>query len=275
MMYRRFGYLHARILLNKQDEIKEIERELDEMDEDDKVESDESRAGLKSRIDDESRTLPEGRKSRKELLREAEVLVKEYGELLLQAQSLVAMNKPSNRDYTSVSAYLTHTTPLFQGEDDFIDRREDLVTLRPGRECAWLDAFVERVLKSLRCGPVTRMFSSADIRLKTKNPSLYYFSKDRISVLVTALITLFILLLLVLPIYALYKLSSSSGSSSSSSLTSNSNAACIGVLIVATLVFSAILSLFTKARRHEILGASAAYCAVLVVFIGGVGPRGN
>jgi hypothetical protein len=71
------------------------------------------------------------------------------------------MNKPSNRDYTSVSAYLTHTTPLFQGEDDFIDRREDLVTLRPGRECAWLDAFVERVLKSLRCGPVTRMFSSA------------------------------------------------------------------------------------------------------------------
>lgn len=99
MMYRRFGYLHARILLNKQDEIKEIERELDEMDEDDKVESDESRAGLKSRIDDESRTLPEGRKSRKKLLREAEVLVKEYG----MQNDLISLLPPISSIFSQVS----------------------------------------------------------------------------------------------------------------------------------------------------------------------------
>lgn len=64
------------------------------------------------------------------------------------------MKRPGNRDYKSVSGYIGDTKPLFEGEDDFIDRREDLVTLRPGRECAWLDAFVERVLKTVRCGPV-------------------------------------------------------------------------------------------------------------------------
>jgi amino acid permease len=41
----------------------------------------------------------------------------------------------------------------------------------------------------------------------------------------------------------------------------------IGVLIIFTLLFSAAMSLLTKAKRHELFAASAAYCAVLVVFI--------
>jgi hypothetical protein len=44
--------------------------------------------------------------------------------------------------------------------------------------------------------------------------------------------------------------------------------AAIGVLMVFTLLFAGALSLLTKARRHELFAASAAYCAVLVVFIG-------
>lgn len=48
----------------------------------------------------------------------------------------------------------------------------------------------------------------------------------------------FILVLLVVPIYALYKASSGINSTAS-------NATCIGILLVATLVFSAVLSLFT------------------------------
>lgn len=99
------------------------------------------------------------------------------------------------------------------------------------------------------------MFCSKDVLRKSNDPGIAYFSRNRIEYLVTGLITLFILLLLILPIYALYKLSSTTAPSG---LTAHSNASCIGVLIVATLVFSAILSLFTKARRHEILGASAA-----------------
>ena len=190
MIYRRFGFLHARILLRKQDEIKYVERKLDRMDKEDARGDEEARSGLRSRTEDERRELAEGRQSRKDLLKEAETLVKEYGmwfcldsfkdstfifqtptffhknrsrhsevtvvagQLLLQAQQLAAMNKPSNRDHRSVLQYIEDTGPLFDGEDDFIDRKEDLVTLRPGRECAWLDAFVERVLKFVRCGPV-------------------------------------------------------------------------------------------------------------------------
>jgi hypothetical protein len=74
-----------------------------------------------------------------------------------------------------------------------------------------------------------------------------------------------VLILLVLPIYLLYHMVHDIG-------THDAYVMCIGTLLVFTLAFSSILSLFTKARRHEILAAAAAYCAVLVVFLGNVVP---
>ena len=77
-----------------------------------------------------------------------------------------------------------------------------------------------------------------------------------------------ILILLIVPIYVLYHMINDVG-------TGKAYAICIGVLLVFTLAFSAVLSLFTRARRHEILAAAAAYCAVLVVFLGNVSPSSH
>ena len=83
------------------------------------------------------------------------------------------------------------------------------------------------------------------------------------------IITAWILGLLVLPIYLLYHFVNGAPNGV---MTGNQNAICMGILLVATLLFSAVLSLFTRAKRHEILGAAAGYCAVLVVFLGNVRP---
>lgn len=57
-------------------------------------------------------------------------------------------------------------------------------------------------------------------------------------------------------------------------VTSRNTFNAVGVLIVFTLLFSAALSVLTKAARHEMFAASAAYCAILVVFIGNfTGPN--
>ena len=40
---------------------------------------------------------------------------------------------------------------LFKKNQRFIYEKEDLVTLRPGREHAWLDGLLERILKVLQC----------------------------------------------------------------------------------------------------------------------------
>ncbi|MCJ1372338.1 hypothetical protein MMC20_003562 [Loxospora ochrophaea] len=240
MIYRRFGFLFSRVLLYKQDELRELEENLNDMDERDAEDPDDRvKKCLKSRDLDDSRTIPSGWETRRQLLQKIEKKLDEYSRVLLQAQQLVAMNQPAKRDQTSVWNFLKNERPQLLDEDaEYISRKEDLVTLRPGRETAWLDASVERMLK--------------ETRQKTSDDSIRYFSKGRINIFVTLLITLIILVLLVVPVYALWHLSSSlDGNSQASSTTS------VGVLLVSTLLFSAVLSAFTKAKRHEILGASA------------------
>lgn len=65
----------------------------------------------------------------------------------------------------------------------------------------------------------------------------------------------FILALLMVPIYLLYHLITQNHGVFNGQVT----ATCIGILLISTLAFSAALSLFTRAKRHEILGAAAAY----------------
>jgi hypothetical protein len=71
MLYRRFGFLQARLLLNKQDELRELEKDLDRMD---KVDLKKDASLLKSREKDDAEN---GR--RKNLLQEIEGKYIEYG----------------------------------------------------------------------------------------------------------------------------------------------------------------------------------------------------
>lgn len=100
------------------------------------------------------------------------------------------------------------------------------------------------------------MFCDDLTRKKTNKPEGAYYSRDRIEKCAVGLITMMILALLVVPIYLLYHLVSNN--ISDGVLDGKSNAICIGVLLVFTLAFSAMMSLFTRAKRHEILGAAAA-----------------
>jgi hypothetical protein len=40
---------------------------------------------------------------------------------------------------------------IHDSEKSYIYHKEDLITLRPGREHAWLDTIIERSLKALHC----------------------------------------------------------------------------------------------------------------------------
>ena len=80
------------------------------------------------------------------------------------------------------------------------------------------------------------------------------------STLVNLCITVALFLLLVAPVLAMYRLSTIK--------TTECVFEAIGVLMVFTLLFAAAMSLLTKAKRHELFAAAAAYCAVLVVFVG-------
>lgn len=89
-----------------------------------------------------------------------------------------------------------------------------------------------------------------ELRKKSKDKNITYFDQKRVDALVSAVIMLVIIVLLVLPIVGMFRLS-----------TDNTRAdtfTALGVLIVFTLLFCSIMSMLTKARRHEIFAASAA-----------------
>lgn len=84
---------------------------------------------------------------------------------------------------------------------------------------------------------------------RTDNPAIHYYDRRRIAKCVTFLITILILILLMIPIWLLYK-SSVNGTIGTTNDT-------IVMILSFTLIFSAALSAFTKAKRHEIVAASA------------------
>lgn len=59
------------------------------------------------------------------------------------------MQRPSSKDYESMKNWLLDEEPFVQPEIAYNRRREDIVTLRKGREAAAFDCFVERVLSRL------------------------------------------------------------------------------------------------------------------------------
>lgn len=79
MIYRRFGYIHARLLLHFQDELRELEKKLYDMDLRDGIGSEKSRACLQSREIDEERDLDASQGSRGELLEKIEHKALQYG----------------------------------------------------------------------------------------------------------------------------------------------------------------------------------------------------
>jgi hypothetical protein len=64
---------------------------------------------------------------------------------------LTAFNKPTSGEHQSVRRWLDNVRPVYDEDAEFIDHKEDLVTLRPGREHAWLDASVEKILQCCNC----------------------------------------------------------------------------------------------------------------------------
>jgi hypothetical protein len=72
MIYRRFAYLQSRLILHKQDQLRELEKRLDKEDHDDALVDPEL---LMCRDKDEI-----GKRPRVELLAKIEKVFKEYGE---------------------------------------------------------------------------------------------------------------------------------------------------------------------------------------------------
>ena len=58
------------------------------------------------------------------------------------------------REQLSLRNYIENRKCLVEEESAFAYHKEDLVTLRPGRDHSFVDAFVEQMLKTFPCRPL-------------------------------------------------------------------------------------------------------------------------
>ncbi|KAF2263481.1 hypothetical protein CC78DRAFT_581369 [Lojkania enalia] len=285
-LYRSFSYLHSRVLLDLQDEITCLERELHDIDLDDEAEDPDR---LRSRELDIDRASNEGdTRNRRVIMREIKDKLMEYDDVLIKTRTLESFQRPSDRNYLSVRRYYHNTDPLMDADMDSIRSKEDIVSIRSGREWANFDGSVESALGSFDNGlkklfrlkepPLQDLFRTPELRAKSTNKYISFYSSSRIDKLINVMITFVIFILLVIPVVTMYRLTTTDGHAGAANDKSTSNINtfnAVGVLIVFTLLFSAAMSLLTKAARHDIFAASAAYCAILVVFIGNFTGPGN
>ncbi|KAH8729020.1 hypothetical protein GQ44DRAFT_502619 [Phaeosphaeriaceae sp. PMI808] len=266
-IYRGFSYLHSRVILELQDELRCLEKNLMETEE--MYQNNGSAKRLKSRHCDLQQARREENPSiRAGLISTIRDKLVKYDELLVKSREINTFQRPSNRDYRSFRTWFWNVKPLnYELEEEFIKRREDLVSLRHGREWSSFDGLIESCIRKLHCRLTQKLFATQELREKTNDQCVYYYSQSRIEKLVGLIITLIIFILLVLPVVAMYKLTSVGDR--------NSTFDAVGILVVFTLLFSTAMSLLTKAKRHELFAASAAYCAVLVVFISNFGNGGG
>jgi len=150
-LYRGFSYAHSRVLLDLQAQIVQLERELEQLD---LFDSQNGRSGerrLTSKTQDDRRRRDDGKTSRAEILRDLREALKEYDELLIKARELDSFQRPSTRDYRSVRTWFYNVAPLVEKESQFIYRKEDIISLRSGREWSAFDGWIETTLRRFDC----------------------------------------------------------------------------------------------------------------------------
>ena len=194
------------------------------------------------------------------------LLIHHLDDLVTRIRIYVSLKKPSGRDLSSFMSWVWDEKPLSREESRFLEHKDDFVALSDGQEVGWLDGFVEDTMS--KCIPKRMMkvrpgdkklwkarrislsntcqmlFTSKEQYRKSDDKNLHLMSKYRMDVVVRLILTLTTVGLLVGPSAILF-------------VVPGHRTLKIVLIMLFTLLFSAAISVFTKAKRHEMLAATA------------------
>lgn len=258
LIFRKFGWLHNCLLLDLQDELQMLEHHLFRHN---KEEADPG--GDPRRLRSRRKDYEEPR-SRKEILSEVKEKLAEYDELVLRTQKIQAIRRPSKKYQNAVWNYVTLKDKIVPKEVEWIKQRADLAAVSRDAEHGWPNSFIERYLRRLRPSLIQRFFQTEEQKEKSKGSEpLLLVSQYRINNVLKAILTLVASVQVLLALFTLFRLSPTKASE-----VRHYGNLQILVTFIFSLLFSASCVVFTKAKPQEIFAATAAYCAVMVVFLG-------
>ncbi|KAI8680304.1 hypothetical protein NCS57_00310600 [Fusarium keratoplasticum] len=252
-IFKRFNRLAARNLLILQSELAELQAKLDEYDCEDREGGAEALQSLRNWEDYKKRNDKES--DRIKLLEKIRTTLKEYREAMIFESTLATIPPPDRKTLKAFRINFFHGRPeesrdwpmLGGHSSDLYDDPDDLVVLHTAEPPDRLTLFVQDYFGFL--------FKDKDTHKATTSPLVGYASGKRISAFISYLSTILAALLLIGAIVVLYNI--------------KTDDLKLGLIALFTIIFAASVGLLTNARRAEVFGATAAYAAVLVVFVSG------
>jgi hypothetical protein len=152
LICRKYGLLHSRVLLHRQDELRELEQELLSKD---KATNKLDDTMLKCRTREE-RTSGET----SDLINRIDAKLLEYNDIVQRTRSFAHLQRATERNYTSVNRWVHQNAPLTQDEASTFYKGRDFVSIVDAKEGSWFDGRVESVLSKVGGpigGPITRV----------------------------------------------------------------------------------------------------------------------
>lgn len=148
LMCRKYGFLHNRVLLYRQDELRELEQELLSMD---KAANKTDDTMLKCRTREERSSG-----ARRDLINKIDDKLREYNDIVQRTRSFATLQRATQRNYNSVRNWVDHSAPLEQAEASTFYKDRDFVSIVDAKEGSWFDGRVETALSNFG-GPLTRV----------------------------------------------------------------------------------------------------------------------
>ncbi|KAH7122524.1 hypothetical protein B0J11DRAFT_409503, partial [Dendryphion nanum] len=243
LVFRKFGTLHARVLLVLQDEISQLEARLEDID------TQHSRKAAKDIHNGSFRR--EEISERTQILHEVHEKLKEYSEQ--PHATLRSRPKVPQADINSLHNWLANTQKaIYSAEVDYLNEQHDLFSLVPVSTTP-LRRFFERSA-SFRLARIWRKKTPSHAHVYYPYPDTLHFTSDaRVDGFVAWTITVLGMAMLIAPLWVL-------------AITPGMMKR-LGVITGFVVLFITLVTGTTSARPFESLAAAAAYSAVLVVFL--------
>ncbi|KAF2653322.1 hypothetical protein K491DRAFT_603119, partial [Lophiostoma macrostomum CBS 122681] len=252
LICRKYEFLHTRVLLYQQDKLRVLEKKLLTFDEAAKKSDD-----IALKFHEDGARPMDKMEEQSLLIKTINEELKEYHDIVQRTRSFASLQCATKRNHRSVWNWIYSSAPLVQDDASTFRKNKDFVAIVDPKEGLWLNSHFDSFLSKHSQSKFGAMFMSNHERNLTSNELVRIYSPRRIDVFSRLLITAAIVSLLLAPVAVLYSIRKHGWLR-------------ILIIFVFTLVFSVAMNLGTKAKRHEVLAATATYCAVLVVFLGNV-----
>ncbi|KAH7308753.1 hypothetical protein BKA65DRAFT_172882 [Rhexocercosporidium sp. MPI-PUGE-AT-0058] len=249
-VFRGFASSHIRLLLRYEVEITELEKRLEQLDEED-IANPDMTYRLRNTIHG-----PKCDTKRKELEYELEVKLLKYDEILLKHAQAQGLARPSQRNHYSVFNWIWTNKPLDKGFDDFIFFAYDMVTTKT----AGTNYFEEFIEDNIHTWPISKLkkYLTTDVeREMTSDVNVTYYSQKQLETFAGYLLIGTTVVTLLLPVFLLFLMRMSR--------VLMSLTASMFIVALASLLF-----VVTKGNVYSVFVGTATYGAVLVVFLGNI-----